>query len=225
MGKRITTEEFILRSKNVHESKYDYSKTTYVNPDTPLIITCERHGDFSQLPFNHLYGHGCPKCSVEKSHQNTRKTLDSFIQDAKRIHNDIYDYSKVNYINSKTKVEIVCKEHGSFWQVPNSHLRSRGCPECAKTARLNNKTHDTESFIKAAIDTHGNLYDYSLSNYVDCNHKILIKCYIHGVFAQIPGSHINGHGCPDCAKEIQEKAFSDYLKSKQKKHRINSKGI
>ena len=57
-----------------------------------------------------------------------RKTKDEFINEVKIVHNDFYDYSKVNYINNKEKVIIVCPKHGEFLQSPNKHLTGRGCP-------------------------------------------------------------------------------------------------
>ena len=59
-----------------------------------------------------------------------RKTLNQFIGDANLIHNNTYDYSLVEYINSKTKIKIICPKHGIFEQTPNSHLSNQGCPTC-----------------------------------------------------------------------------------------------
>ena len=65
-----------------------------------------------------------------------------FIEKAKNRHGDKYDYSKVEYINSTTKVCIICKEHGEFWQTPHGHVRGQGCPKCAKIKR-----GDTKRFV------------------------------------------------------------------------------
>lgn len=128
MGKeRLTTEEFIRKAKAVHGDRYDYSKTVYVNQKTNVVITCLVHGDFTQCPTNHYNGAGCPMCS-----KNKRMTTDDFILRAKAIHGEKYDYSKVNYINNRTKVTIICPNHGEFQQAPDKHLHGSECPACAK---------------------------------------------------------------------------------------------
>lgn len=57
-------------------------------------------------------------------------TTDIFIKRAKEIHGDKYDYSLVDYVNAKTKVEIICPVHGKFTQIPYNHLSGKGCMEC-----------------------------------------------------------------------------------------------
>ena len=123
--KQLTTEEFIRRAKEVHGDKYDYSKVEYVNKNTKVKIICPIHGEFEQIPDNHLHGHGCHKCVNCK-----QLTTEEFIHRAKEVHGDKYDYSKVEYINSHTKVKIICPIHGEFEQEPNSHLEGKGCPNC-----------------------------------------------------------------------------------------------
>lgn len=124
--KRLTTEDFIKKAKAIHGDKYDYSKTVYVNQKTDVIITCPLHGDFKQRPNNHYMGAGCPVCSGNK-----KPDTDSFIEKAKAIHGDKYDYSRVVYKNNKTPVEIICPIHGVFKQTPDKHLSGQGCPMCA----------------------------------------------------------------------------------------------
>lgn len=120
-----TTEQFIFESKNIHDDKYDYSKTIYINANTKLIITCKDHGDFEQVASLHLTGSGCPKCPT-----TGLKTLEEFIQESNALHNNLYDYSKSAYINNNTKLIITCKKHGDFLQTPSKHLSNQGCPVC-----------------------------------------------------------------------------------------------
>lgn len=108
----------------VHGGTYDYSKVQYVNKDTQVLIGCRVHGLFSQKPHDHLKGTGCPKC------QDTTKTTKTCREDFTQVHGCTYDYSRVTYVNAGTKVEIVCKCHGSFFQSPNKHLGGSGCPKC-----------------------------------------------------------------------------------------------
>lgn len=133
-GIKLTTEEFIQKARKVHGDKYNYSLVDYKNAHTKIKIICPIHGEFEQRPNNHLDGRGCLKCASQNkgkkiSKTNTKNT-DYFINKSKEIHGDKYDYSKVNYINNRTKVEIICPKHGSFWQIPNSHKCGSGCPYC-----------------------------------------------------------------------------------------------
>ena len=134
--KKLTTEEFIKRSKLVHDNKYDYSLVNYINAKTKVKIICEKHGIFSQMPFHHMNNVGCSKCANVK-----RSTTEEFIDKAKLIHQKKYDYSLVNYINNKTKVKIICKKHGVFEQKPIHHLNYHGCPIC-KSSRGENKIYN-----------------------------------------------------------------------------------
>ena len=85
-----------------------------------------------------------------------------FIQKSKKIHENKYDYSEINYINAHTKVKIICPEHGVFEQTPDSHSRKHGCPNCNKGVNLTN-----ESFVKKAKEKHGDKYDYSITKYIN----------------------------------------------------------
>lgn len=123
-----------------------------------------------------------------------RLTQEEWIKRAKDKHGDLYDYSLVEYINKETKVTIICKEHGPFEQIPNNHIRGKGCAECAPNARLNQK-----SFIKKANKVHDNKYDYSLTKFTRTADKVIIICSEHGVFEQEANSHLRGSICPDCA--------------------------
>jgi len=120
-------------------------------------------------------------------------TLNEFIEKSQKIHGTRYDYSKVDYVNSKTKVRILCKEHGEFLQNPNSHLNGNGCPYCAGNIRLT-----TEEFIEKARLFHGSKFNYEKSIYTGIGDKIIITCPIHGDFEQKAGDHLNGCGCNQC---------------------------
>lgn len=129
MSKKLDRYEFIWKAIQKHGYKYDYRKVNYINDSTKVCITCYEHGDFWQKPGNHCSKHnknGCPKCK----HQSYKYTLNGFIEKANIIHNNKYDYSKVEYINIKTKVYIICPKHGGFYQEPRHHLQGCGCPHC-----------------------------------------------------------------------------------------------
>lgn len=119
-----------------------------------------------------------------------------FIERSRKIHGHKYDYSLVEYCGSKTKVKIICPDHGIFLQTPNNHINGRkGCKKCF----YDYKRKSVSDFIKEAREVHGNKYDYSLAKYTHNQCKIKIICKIHGVFEQFAFSHIKqGSGCPKC---------------------------
>ena len=126
----------------------------------------------------------------------TKLTTEQFIEKARKIHGDKYDYSKVEYIDSRTKVCIICPTHGEFWQRPNDHLNGKGCRKC-----VNNKPLTQTIFIDRAKKVHGGKYDYSKVNYINANTKVCIICPIHGEFWQKPYDHLIKKGCPKCASK------------------------
>jgi len=191
--RKLTTGEFIARAKKIHGDLYNYSKTEYVGSQKKVKIICPEHGEFEQTPNDHLTGSGCPYCAKIKKGLKLKNSIEDFINMSKLIHGTKYDYSLVNYHNLKTKVIIICPEHGEFKQKPNGHVNGRGCPFCGGTQRL---TH--EEFINRAKKIHNNKYEYP-QEYCSQNKKIEIICPTCGSFMQRPNDHLNGHGCPKCA--------------------------
>jgi hypothetical protein len=201
--KKLTTYEFIIKAGFVHGDKYDYSKVNYINNRTKINIICKKHGIFEQRPTRHLCGDGCPKCNG-----GIKSNYNEFINKANIVHNNRYDYSLVNYINSITKVKIICKKHGIFEMKPNHHLLGQNCNKCS----IENSLLTTAQFIEKAQKLHGNIYDYSLVDYKHNNKKIKIICREHGIFEQKPYSHLNGRGCSKCKIKSKGELFiADWL--------------
>lgn len=100
--KKLTQEEFINKSKEKHNNFYDYSKAIYKGRHDKVIITCPIHGDFKQSAGNHYLGATCKKCTDEKTNNLKRCSQKDYILKAKEIHKDKYDYSKMNYFNSRS---------------------------------------------------------------------------------------------------------------------------
>lgn len=130
MKRNRTTEEFIQESKEIHGEKYEYLKSEYSKRKSKVIITCKIHGDFNQTACSHLSGSGCDKCAHDKLDNRRRKNIGTFINESNEIHKNHFNYSKVNYINWNTKVEILCPSHGSFFQSPHNHIKGHGCNKC-----------------------------------------------------------------------------------------------
>lgn len=130
-----------------------------------------------------------------------------FITKALKKHGNKYNYSLVDYKNSKTKINIICNIHGEFSQTPNSHLNGRGCPECSQISRGIPAKLNNETFIKKAILAHGDLYSYDDLEYSNISKPVKIRCLIHEDFFQIPRNHLNGSGCPECGKTKRNKSI------------------
>ena len=210
---KSNTELFIEKAKQVHGDRYDYSKTEYKNAFTNVNIICPEHGEFWQNPSGHLRGHGCPKCKARTLRMNNSSNTELFIEKAKQVHGDRYDYSKVDYVNNRTKVCIVCSEHGEFWQTPNKHLNGQGCPECGLRTISEKLTSSKEEFISKARGIHGDKYDYSNVNYINARTKVCIICPIHGEFWQTPDDHLHSYGCSKCIAQHSksEDEISEYI--------------
>lgn len=199
-------DKFKEKASKVHLNKYEYDEGTYVNNRTRTRIVCPVHGEFWQIPSHHVDGCGCPKCS--KKH---KYTTEEFIEVAKNRHGDRYDYSKVRYVNASTKVCIVCRKHGEFWQLPSSHLSGKGCIKCGLLSTSKRKRKSLDGFISDAKKVHGEKYSYEKSVYVNTHTPLTIICPIHGEFKQIPCDHLHGCNCPKCKETCLEKAIRKKL--------------
>ncbi len=197
--KKLTTEDFINKARIIHGDKYDYSKVNYINAKTKVCIICPEHGEFWQEASSHLSNHGCPKCSGFE----VLNTVD-FINKARIVHGDKYDYSKVEYVRNNIKVKLICPEHGLFLKSPNNFLGGQGCPYCSKYK-------SNKEFIEESKIIHGDKYDYSEVKYINNYTKVCIICPKHGRFYQSPNLHLRGCGCPGCKESKGERKIRNYL--------------
>ena len=200
MPNKLTTEEFVEKSKKVHGEKFNYSLVNYINKRTKVKIICKNHGIFEQLPSNHLIGRGCAKCSGKGL------TIKEFIERCQKIHKNTYDYSLVDDTRSFAKIKIICKNHGEFEQSTNNHLAGAGCHKCF----LENRIPTNECFINKARKIHGDKYDYSKVQYENSKKNVKIICHEHGMFGQTPNTHLRKNGCPKCGYiSVSKKAISN----------------
>ncbi|MDG1040429.1 MAG: hypothetical protein P8P00_06110 [Polaribacter sp.] len=131
-----------------------------------------------------------------------RKTQEQFISESIRRHKGKYDYSKVIYVNSQTKIIIICPEHGQFSMKPNSHSNGQGCPKCGRIRARKNIRKNWESVYEKIKKVHGDKYTYVEESYTAVSSEMLIICPIHGEFTMKPHSHISMKaGCPKCGKK------------------------
>jgi hypothetical protein len=203
MPKKLTQEEFIEKAKAIHGERYDYSNVVYVNTSTKVLLGCPVHGDFLIKPNSHLsQGAGCAKCaSTLRGNNNKTTTTDSFIEKARLVHGDKYDYSRIEYVRPHAKMTIICPVHGAFQQTSVQHTSGKhGCMKCGSARRANTTRKTTEIVVGEFMKHHGDKYDYSSVEYVSGNVVVDIICPEHGVFQQRPNKHRTGNGCPLCGQ-------------------------
>lgn len=155
MSRRKTLEEFIKEAKEVHGDKYDYSKVNYINTHELVTIICPIHGEFQQSPKSHLH-YGCQKCARMEVGKKNTKTTEEFIEKAKEIHGNKYDYSKSIYKGARIPLTIICSKHGEFQQKPMDHLQNKGCPFC-------NESH-LEKEVKETLSLYNIDFVYQYKN-------------------------------------------------------------
>ena len=189
------TKTFIEKAREVHGAKYDYSKAEYIDKATKVCIICPEHGEFWQTAHQHVNRKcECRKCA-DKKRAVPKITTEEWIDRARDVHGNKYDYSKAEYVNQNEKLCIICPEHGEFWQTPTAHtFLKEGCPKCSGKYVMTN-----EEWIEKARGIHGNKYDYSKTVFTRARDKVCIICPEHGEFWQVAYSHLEGYGCKKCA--------------------------
>ena len=196
------TKRFLqkLKDSGHWNDYYDYSKVDYVINTTKVIVIDKKYDrEHLMTPTRLMIG---SKCNIKNAVDKTVYLIEQF----RDVHSDKYDYSKVEYIHSKTKVTIICPEHGEFEQKPCNHKGGQGCPKCHPNAKLT-----TEDVVKQFREVHGDRYDYSKVNYIDSYTKVTIICPEHGEFEQNPNNHKGGQGCPRCTESKGEREIRNLL--------------
>lgn len=211
MSKKLNTELWIQRAVAIHKDKYDYSKVNYTTCSEKVVIICPTHGEFWQIPSNHLSDRGCPQCGRLRTDSARCKSVDSFIKECNIIHNNKYDYALVSYKVRKDKIKIICPIHGEFLQIASDHLKGSGCPKCKGDKIVQTQSLPWECIKERCNKVHKNLYIYPDQNYISTSHKIKIICKKHGEFEQSTGNHLQGSGCPICKSSKGEKLIFNWL--------------
>lgn len=214
----MDTKEFIEKSKEIFPNKkWSYDETVYADANTKVKIYCyekdifgNEHGYFEQLPFSHLSGHGCKKCSK----RSEKYTLEEWLYWANEKNENKFQFLIDEYKNQHQRIQCVChkkdsegNEHGIFERTCKQILAKTYCPKCLKEERNKEKG---EKIIQECIKIHGDKYDYSNVNYKTMSDKIEVICHKkdangieHGSFFPRLYNHIyNETGCPKCAIEI-----------------------
>lgn len=217
----MTTQEFIEKAILVHGNKYDYSRTEYVVSRKKVIIICPEHGEFLQLPTSHLQGNGCPKCAriwtdehrenLQKSSRRSRgMTTSEWIERAKSVHGDKYDYSQTVYVNQRTNVKIICPVHGLFEQKADSHLRGYGCRLCGFESENHNFSHKWSDEQRRKIEQ-------------TCLAKYGAKRYLDSEEGRRKDAEIRGTA--EFRKKMHDIISSDEVQEKSKKTSLERYGV
>lgn len=206
MGAKNLTDKVKLRIEKFkrdctlkHKGKYDYSMVVLYHSKDKVGIICPSHGLFYQSASNHKHGNGCRECSGEENAKVKSSSKEAFVDKARVVWGEKYDYSEVEYKHCETKVKIICPDHGGFLKSPNQHLvKFGGCSLCHK----NNKSKEYLSkFITRAREVHGDEYCYESTEHMGSRFNVTIKCPKHGQFKMRMSSHLKGQKCQKCSKE------------------------
>lgn len=200
MSKRLTTEGFVEKAQLIFP-ELDYSNVVYINNHTKIKLICAEHGEFYQSPNSLLQGHGCSKCGHIKGGKQKQKTLNYYLKKFKQVHDNFYDYSKVNYVDCKTEVCIICPIHGEFWQSPYTHSKGHGCCKCAMDRTIS-KTKLSEETVQKTIKEQSikNHYKYRPFKYSNARQLIECTCLNCGNNWSQTYNHLSrGRGCFKCA--------------------------
>ncbi len=194
-----------MKCQEVHGENYSYDnfKNSTIFASDKVKIKCNKHNYiFEQKLCTHMRGSGCPECKKDKL--RSCFSSNSFVKEANIIHKGRYDYQNVMYKNNRTPISIICAKHGVFKQRPGDHLKGCGCPKCRVDKIKTLRVHKIEDFLRKAKEVHGDLFNYSLVEYINWRSKIKIICKVHGIFEQEAGSHLRGTGCPSCWGRISK---------------------
>jgi metal-responsive CopG/Arc/MetJ family transcriptional regulator len=219
--RRTSINDFIEKANEKHNNKFDYSKVIYINSNTHVIIVCVEHGEFTQTPNHHLATKfGCNKCSIKHNATSNTKDNSKFLDELKERYGDIFDYSKVIYINSKKPIILICKKHNKeFIMKPNTLLNSKiCCPDCVADNKKTMNIKPLTTFIEEANAKHNNKFDYSKVIYKNSKTRIIVTCPEHGDIEITPHQHLTSpFGCQKCAGKYH-RSQEEFIDEAIKKH-------
>lgn len=206
MAKKINTEEFIKRSKEIFGNRFLYDKTVYEKSSKKLIITCRIHGDFEIRPDNHINNKSiCRECSLDARRKRKKITNENLYEEIKKLDlpkNLRYD-KNFKFKRLSDKIDFYCIIHDLNYKVSIDKLifHNNQCPECAKLKRAKSNTKSIDDVIEEFNRLYGNKYDYSKFNYINSKTNSIIICKEHGEFKSSYQDHKNGKICEKCRKK------------------------
>lgn len=219
---KLSWEQVKQSFLEVHgEGVYGYSEVEYVDTHTPIKVFCEKHKYyFYPTPKNHKNGSKCYHCGRESQIEKAKKEEGEFINELTSIHGNIFDLSRLNYINSKTDVELGCSPHGFFKRKPEDLLLGRGCKKCrSEKSKYNNR----DPFIEENKKKFGDITDFCLVGDISKNTNVDLICTVHNhKFTLSVSARLNGQKCPKCSAEnyrkIRAMPTEEYYKKASEVH-------
>jgi hypothetical protein len=212
-SKRMSQEEYLTRVSELHNGRYDYTRTVFTGVADRITVICPEHGEFQQCAANHLAGNGCPRCGKESRAAKQTKSTEEFVAQAREKHQDKYTYENSVYVLAHEKLKVTCPLHGDFEVRAVSHLEGSGCRECAKIPQGEARRITQEQFIGRATEIHNGRYDYSKVEYRLGKYNVTIICSKHGEFEQKAATHLLGNGCRKCGRDVVAEIFRGDLDS------------
>lgn len=223
-NKKLNQEEFLKRVISKHKNNLSFEKTVYKGVKEKLIVTCPIHGDY-ETTGRVLLKSGCKRCATKENRKKVKheNLKENFINFSNQKHNFKYDYSLVNYVNNRVKVDIICPIHGIFSQSPRNHISNKGCYKCGRnsTGKILTKTISLKELIEKSNKVHRDKYsfEYKKDEVFKINQKIEIICKEHGKFEQNIFNHLKGHGCNNCTyRGYDKESYVKYCKHKKIKN-------
>lgn len=220
-NKRLTTEEWVSKCKEVHGDTFLYDKSIYKNSSTSIIITCRVHGDISVNPTRHKTGSGCMKCKRAERAKTQRGKLEDYLAIFKKVHGDNYDYSKLKQFKRNTdKGEFICRKHGVFYQEFRRHAEGVGCEKCSYEKRGKGRMITYEHLLIKSKEKFGNKFTYCKDSYEKDSINLLVTCPSHGQYIQNRNSHFNSStGCNKCSNKILKHTTESFIEGAKKVHK------
>jgi hypothetical protein len=218
---KLSQEQVIEQFVEAHGNAFCYDKVVYVGVNTPVEVYCKKHEyTFYPTPKNHKNGSKCYHCGRESQIEKAKKEENKFINELTSLHRDIFDLSRLNYINSKTDVELGCEKHGFFKRKPYDLLVGRGCKECKSQE---SKYNNIDIFIEENKKIFGDITDFSLVGGISSDTKVDLRCTVHDhVFTINVGARLSGQKCPKCAEEnyslLRTKTTEQYINEAKEVH-------
>lgn len=178
----------------------------YTGANNKVLIRCNKCGhEWNAIPRAvKASKYGCPKCGLLEGRRNTAKE--------KFIKNLGSNYELIKYIDF-SNVTVKCKKCGYIRHTTADNILRFGCKRCSSIEANKDRKLSNLDFIERANTIHNFKYDYSKVEYYNWNTPIIITCPIHGDFAQMPGKHLQGQGCPKCQQSSGEQIINTVLKS------------
>lgn len=219
MSKRATVEEFIEKANKIHNNKYNYNLTNYINNRTKVKIICPMHGVFEQTPYSHLAGKGCPKCGIKKRSENRIHNKSQVtINKLKQLYPQ-YDFSKSLYTKATVPILFICPKHGELLLSPNAMLNGHGCAKCGNELKNQERRLTIEEIKERSIKQHGDVWDFTNSRYgKNIMDRVEVRCKSCGKINHKPVNRIIYGKCDCCLESQGEKEIRFFLEENNIKY-------